>query len=293
MSVTPRATPRPASSIFEVSLFVVMVAVIATVGFVVMGELDWISAVFLGGGIAVVAGIVMSLLLRRPKPKPADGPIGTAPRANPGRTGAVIPGGRAEGEPNTTLESRLTGGIPDAGGVGVPATPAARSIHDPAEKPVAGAGGPLNAPRVDEATRGARPGETPGRPVPGDDHGRGPGDRGVQTVRDEATRGEARTSREEPEAPRVAEPSPAGPPVRKPEGISAPRGGRPDDLTRIRGVGPVLEEMLQGMGVYHFDQIAGWGTPEVTWADHNLEGFKGRATRDDWVGQARALLNAR
>ena len=43
------------------------------------------------------------------------------------------------------------------------------------------------------------------------------------------------------------------------------------------------------MGYYHYDQIAGWSPEEAAWVDANLDGFKGRVTRDDWVAQARAL----
>jgi len=80
-----------------------------------------------------------------------------------------------------------------------------------------------------------------------------------------------------------------GPDPVKPMVLDAPRDGTPDDLKRIKGVGPKLEGMLHGMGCYHFEQIAGWGPAEVAWVDGNLDGFTGRATRDDWVGQARIL----
>lgn len=75
----------------------------------------------------------------------------------------------------------------------------------------------------------------------------------------------------------------------KPEGISGPRGGKADDLKEIKGIGPKLEKMLHGMGFYHFDQIAGWGSEELAWVDENLEGFKGRASRDEWIRQAKKL----
>ncbi|MFT6073516.1 MAG: putative flap endonuclease-1-like 5' DNA nuclease [Yoonia sp.] len=74
-----------------------------------------------------------------------------------------------------------------------------------------------------------------------------------------------------------------------PEFLSAPRDGGPDDLKKIKGVGPKLEQTLHGMGLYHFDQIASWGPKEQAWVDENLAGFKGRATRDDWVNQAKTL----
>lgn len=75
----------------------------------------------------------------------------------------------------------------------------------------------------------------------------------------------------------------------KPQMLNAARGGVADDLKMIKGVGPKLEKTLHAMGVFHFDQIAAWGPAEQAWVDDNLEGFKGRATRDDWVGQATTL----
>jgi predicted flap endonuclease-1-like 5' DNA nuclease len=75
----------------------------------------------------------------------------------------------------------------------------------------------------------------------------------------------------------------------RPAALDAPRGGAPDDLKRIKGVGPKIETMLHGLGIYHFDQIAGWDVAEVAWMDANLEGFLGRVTRDGWVEQAAML----
>ncbi|MBR9765214.1 MAG: NADH-quinone oxidoreductase subunit E [Rhodobacteraceae bacterium] len=75
----------------------------------------------------------------------------------------------------------------------------------------------------------------------------------------------------------------------KPEALDGPRDGTADDLKKISGVGPKLESVLNDIGVYHFDQIAAWDAAQVAWADQNLVGFKGRVSRDDWVGQARAL----
>ena len=75
----------------------------------------------------------------------------------------------------------------------------------------------------------------------------------------------------------------------KPEGLSAPRGGKADPLQEISGVGPKMENLLHDLGYYHFDQIAAWSPSEVAWVDDNLEGFKGRVSRDNWITQARAL----
>jgi NADH-quinone oxidoreductase subunit E len=75
----------------------------------------------------------------------------------------------------------------------------------------------------------------------------------------------------------------------KPELLKKPRGGKGDDLKLIWGVGPKLAKMLNEMGIWHFDQIASWGKAELAWADERLEGFKGRAARDEWVQQSKKL----
>lgn len=75
----------------------------------------------------------------------------------------------------------------------------------------------------------------------------------------------------------------------KPAGLTAPRGGKADNLKEIKGIGPKLEVLCNSLGFYHFDQIAAWTEAEIAWMDDNLEGFKGRVTRDTWVAQARVL----
>lgn len=91
----------------------------------------------------------------------------------------------------------------------------------------------------------------------------------------------------------IAPPEPAAVAVEgtKPEGLSEARGGQADDLKRIKGVGPKLEMLLHSLGFYHFDQVANWSADEIAWVDDNLEGFKGRVTRDEWVAQAKMLTN--
>ncbi|WP_299280394.1 NADH-quinone oxidoreductase subunit E [uncultured Tateyamaria sp.] len=78
-------------------------------------------------------------------------------------------------------------------------------------------------------------------------------------------------------------------PGTKPATLDAARAGGPDNLKMIKGVGPKLEALLHRLGFYHFDQIAAWSGDEIAWVDQNLEGFKGRVSRDNWVTQATAL----
>ena len=111
-----------------------------------------------------------------------------------------------------------------------------------------------------------------------------------------------------PEPAPVSEPAPATAPVAqapkaeapeveavedavRPEALSGARNGGADDLKMIKGVGSKLEIMLNELGFYHFDQIAGWSAAEVAWVNDNLTGFKGCVSRDNWVEQARKLAS--
>ncbi len=92
-----------------------------------------------------------------------------------------------------------------------------------------------------------------------------------------------------PEAAK-AEPAAGAPAApKKPRALKAARKGGADDLKQIKGVGPKLEALLNRLGFFHFDQIADWTAAELAWVDDNLEGFKGRASRDGWIEQARLL----
>lgn len=80
---------------------------------------------------------------------------------------------------------------------------------------------------------------------------------------------------------------PAGEGV-QPAGLEGPRDGKADNLKLISGVGPKLEGVLNGLGIFHFDQVAAWTPEEVAWVDEHLK-FKGRIAREDWIAQATTL----
>ena len=63
-----------------------------------------------------------------------------------------------------------------------------------------------------------------------------------------------------------------------------------DDLKVISGVGPALEEKLHGFGIYTYEQIANWNDENIAAFDQLLS-FKGRIERDDWLKQAKDLMN--
>ena len=65
--------------------------------------------------------------------------------------------------------------------------------------------------------------------------------------------------------------------------------GDPDDLQRLKGVGPKLAAMLAAMGLTRFDQIASLSPGQVEAIDAELGAFRGRMTRDRIVEQAHYL----
>ena len=74
----------------------------------------------------------------------------------------------------------------------------------------------------------------------------------------------------------------------RPTGLVSARGGVPDDLKRIRGIGPQNEGRLHALGVWHFAQIAAWSPENVKWVGSYLA-FPGRIDREAWIEQATHL----
>jgi poly(3-hydroxybutyrate) depolymerase len=72
-----------------------------------------------------------------------------------------------------------------------------------------------------------------------------------------------------------------------------PANGRTiaDDLKRITGIGPKLERDLHGQGIFLFHQLAELTETQIDELDTRLA-TRGRIRREDWVGQARRLLEA-
>jgi predicted flap endonuclease-1-like 5' DNA nuclease len=65
--------------------------------------------------------------------------------------------------------------------------------------------------------------------------------------------------------------------------------GDPDDLLKIKGIGPKLSALCHSLGVTRFDQIAQWSAAEIAEVDRHLGTFRGRIERDGWVEQASLL----
>ncbi len=196
-----------------------------------------------------------------------------------------VPGpqnGRYAAEPQggpTTLKAHEKGRAPHNASV-------ARAVElGDTVKRIDGSEVPLSAPW----SGGAR-----GRKVPGAAASAGPKAGAGAAARKPAAKATVKTAGKATgkAAAKAAAGKPARRPVApdgKPELLKAPRGGKADDLKMIKGVGPKLEKLLNELGVWHFDQIAGWRKREVQWVDEHLEGFRGRIVRDEWIRQARVL----
>jgi large subunit ribosomal protein L19 len=72
------------------------------------------------------------------------------------------------------------------------------------------------------------------------------------------------------------------------KGFKRPKG-EANDLTRIKGVTADLAGQLNGLGVIRFDQVANFSDDDIANVDETLA-LAGRIEKDDWVGQAQALL---
>ena len=61
------------------------------------------------------------------------------------------------------------------------------------------------------------------------------------------------------------------------------------DLTQIDGIGPYIEQKLNEIGIYNYDQISRFKEEEIRVLTELIDFFPGRIERDDWIGQAESL----
>ncbi len=84
--------------------------------------------------------------------------------------------------------------------------------------------------------------------------------------------------------PRVSVSSGSGAPAKIEEGGTGPS----DDLTRIRGIDPILQGRLKEFGIRRFQDLAGLTTRDVKGLSETL-GLDARVSLENWVGQAQVL----
>ncbi len=63
-----------------------------------------------------------------------------------------------------------------------------------------------------------------------------------------------------------------------------------DDLKIISGIGPFIEERLNALDIYTFDQISKFTEKDIETVTEAIEFFPGRIERDHWVDQAKKLV---
>ena len=74
-----------------------------------------------------------------------------------------------------------------------------------------------------------------------------------------------------------------------PANILLKRPDEVDDIKEVRGIGPVLEQVLNRLGIYLFRQIAEFTPDDVDWVAANLPEFPRRIIWEGWIEQAREL----
>ena len=60
-----------------------------------------------------------------------------------------------------------------------------------------------------------------------------------------------------------------------------------DDLQKIKGIGPFIEDKLNALGIYTFDQVGSMNSEIEEQVNIAIEFFPGRIKRDEWAKQAR------
>ena len=74
-------------------------------------------------------------------------------------------------------------------------------------------------------------------------------------------------------------------------GTFDPATEKADDLKKVKGIGPKMEQTLNQIGIFTFAQVSRMTEKEYDLLDSITEAFPGRAQRDDWAGQAKTLNN--
>lgn len=64
-----------------------------------------------------------------------------------------------------------------------------------------------------------------------------------------------------------------------------------DDLQKLKGVGPFLEQRLHQVGIYTYAQVSNLTEKDFELLDEVIENFPNATQREDWVAQASKLKN--
>lgn len=254
-----------------------LIGLAAAIALMVVADWSFLQGIFIGLLLFVILGLLLGYLLCRPLPGPNESVAPTTPSTGPIR--ATSAATAASSTAGTTAEQSSAPSDSSAqahASTSEPAPRAPSAQSEAAGEAAVSAGGTTN--------NGT--GLKPSVPLPGQEELAAR--KGTWRYEPEAGDKANSGSIADYDGDGVLEGENEG---KRPEALEGPRDGGADDLKRIKGIGPKLEKLCNSLGFYHFDQVAAWTSDEVAWVDANLEGFRGRVSRDEWVKQAKLLAS--
>lgn len=78
----------------------------------------------------------------------------------------------------------------------------------------------------------------------------------------------------------------------KPLILSSPKPIGKDNFKKIKGINSKIENDLNTLGIYHFEQISNWSAKNCDWIEEFLH-FPGVAKSNQWVDQAKILTSGK
>ena len=236
-----------------------VVGVVAMVMLYAFGGFSAIQAIFTGGVLGTVLGVVLSLFICRDQRAAIDLASDEKPADRYARQAEADAAARRVSGPAATTN-------------GSSAVPASSATAEPAAVPASAPKVSPSQPLAGQAELAARKGDWKYQ-----------GDTAKKSAKAAPSKAAPAPAKEASKAKRAPVAADG-----KPDLMDGPRPEGADDLKLISGVGPKLEQTLNELGIWHFNQVANWRKKEIAWVDERLR-FKGRIERDDWMSQAKIL----
>ncbi|MCJ8327300.1 MAG: hypothetical protein MJK08_09400 [Campylobacterales bacterium] len=76
----------------------------------------------------------------------------------------------------------------------------------------------------------------------------------------------------------------------KPLIMSLPKRAGKDNLTEVKGINEALENELNKLGIFHFEQISKWTNKNLEWVEVFL-GIEKQISDEKWISQASSLYS--
>lgn len=276
-------------------------ALIGLLGFVIffwMADYRFISSLLLAALVGIGSWFILKLMLCNDETSsaeaPSSDPLATAAVAS-SADGAAVNKTSAPSEATSSASENTVAAAASSAAVVSTATPAAFTVKPSAplagEKELAERKGDwkYEAPVVEKAPAKAKAPAKTKAPAKAASGTKAPAKEAVKAKAPAKAAAATKAKAPAKAATKAKAPAKAKAADAKPAALlSAARPEGKDDLKLISGVGPKLEQTLNDLGVYHYDQVAKWKKKDIAWVDDNLR-FKGRIERDDWMSQAKIL----